>query len=63
MRLIISLIIILTDKLEVDITQLNTMFYDLSEKESMDEKFIEKSSSDGIFEEDLNEKSNEELLR
>ena len=54
---------ILTDKLEADITQLSAILYNLSEKESTDEKSIEKSSLGGASEEDLSKKSNEEPLK
>ncbi len=63
MRSTISLVTILTDELEADITQLNAIFYNLSEKESADKKSIEELSSNGIFEKDLNKESNEESLK
>ena len=63
MRPVISLTAILTDELEADVTQLSTIVYNLSEKESTDEKFIKKLSLDGASEEDLNKKSNEKPLR
>ncbi len=63
MRPAINLIMIFINKLEADVTQLNTIFYNLNKKKSTNKKFIEELSSDEASEKNLNKESNEEPLR
>ncbi len=53
-RSAINLTVILTDELEANITQLNTILYNLNKEKPADKKSIEKSSPDGAFEKDFN---------
>ncbi len=62
-RPVINLTMIFTDKLEIDMTQLNAILYNLNKEKPANKKSIKKLSLGEVFEESLNRESNEESLK
>ncbi len=62
-RSAINLTVILTDELEANITQLNTILYNLNKKKPTNKKSIKELFSDRISEENLSRESNEKSLK